>query len=139
MDYKELAKSLLCNGSGVGEDINGCTNKKCKYCDVDGACDLNHMCGDAAIAINELLVENQALRNAANGFKKQAEAAEARAEKAEREKNYAIELLRGICYACRNYSAHCHKGKCNNCKWDRTYDYEPNGNEDNWEWRGLED
>ena len=32
MDYKELAKSLLCNGSGVGEDTNGCVNKKCKHC-----------------------------------------------------------------------------------------------------------
>lgn len=93
MDYKELAKSLLCNGSGVGEDTNGCANKKCKHCDVDGACDLNHMCGDAAIAINELLVENQALRNAANGFKKQLEAAESRAEKAERERDeYKVAL-----------------------------------------------
>lgn len=72
-------------------------------------------------------------------IKYELEAAEARAEKAEREKNYAIELLRGICYACRNYSAHCHKGKCNNCKWDRTYDYDPNGNEDNWEWCGLKE
>lgn len=87
MDYKELAKSLLCNGSGVGEDINGCTNKKCKYRDGDGGCNLTRMCGDAAIAINELLTENQALRNAANGFNKQAEAAEARAEKAEGERN----------------------------------------------------
>lgn len=28
MDYKELVKSLLCNGSGIGEDTNGCANKK---------------------------------------------------------------------------------------------------------------
>lgn len=33
-------------------------------------------------AITDLLVENQSLRNAANGFKARAEAAEARAEKA---------------------------------------------------------
>lgn len=95
MDYKKLLKALLCDGSGVGEDINGCTNKKCKYRDGDGGCNLVRMCGDAAIAINELLTENQALRNAANGFKKQAEAAEARAEKAERERDAAVfDLLR---------------------------------------------
>ena len=38
----------------------------------------------AANAITDLLVENQSLRNAANDFKARAEAAEARAEKAER-------------------------------------------------------
>lgn len=105
MDYEELAKSLLCNGSGVGEDTNGCANKKCKYRDTDGACNLTRMCGDAAIAINELLTENQALRNAANGFKKQAEAAETRAEKAERERDAAIKMLRKIewCNGCKNF------------------------------------
>ena len=35
----------------------------------------------AATAITDLLVENQSLRNAANGFKARAEAAEARAER----------------------------------------------------------
>lgn len=95
MDYKELTKSLLCNGYGAGEDADGCANKKCKYRDADGACDLTRMCGDAAIAINELLAENQALRNAANGFKKQLETAESRAEKAERERDAAVsDLLR---------------------------------------------
>jgi outer membrane murein-binding lipoprotein Lpp len=135
MDYKELVENLkewhrtICKT--CGDDILTCDD----LCGCTGDC----IVVQAITAINDLLAENQALRNAANGFKKQAEAAEARAENAEREKNYAIELLRGICYACRNYSAHCHKGKCNNCKWDRTYDYEPNGNEDNWEWCGLKE
>lgn len=93
MDYKKLVKALLCDGFGVGEDANGCANKKCKYRDADGACDLTRMCGDAAIAINELLVENQALRNAANGFKKQLEAAEARVEKTDRERNAAVKTI----------------------------------------------
>ena len=39
---------------------------------------------EAAAAITDLLVENQSLRNAANDFKARAEAAEARAEKAEK-------------------------------------------------------
>lgn len=99
MDYKKLLKALLCDGSGVGEDINGCTNKKCKYRDGDGGCNLVRMCGDAAIAINELLTENQALRNAANGFKKQAEAAETRAERAERKRDAAIKELNRVAAA----------------------------------------
>lgn len=105
MDCKELIKSLLCNGYGAGEDADGCTNKKCKYRDADGACDLTRMCGDAAIAINELLAENQALRNAANGFKRRLEAAESIAEKAERERDAAIKMLRKIewCNGCKNF------------------------------------
>lgn len=130
MDYNKLVKALLCDGSGVGEDINGCTNKKCKYRDGDGGCNLTRMCGDAAIAINELLTENQALRNATNGFKKQAEVAEARAEKAEREKDAAVNDLRifGHCCSC------CKWFNAPNCKAK-----EPCGTNDNWEWRGLKE
>lgn len=60
---------------------------------------------DVAIAIKELLAENQALRNAANGFKKQLESAEARVEKAERERDAAIKILRKIewCNGCKNF------------------------------------
>lgn len=47
----------------------------------------------AITAITDLLTENQALRNAANGFKKQLDAAESRAEKAERERDeYKVAL-----------------------------------------------
>lgn len=81
MDYKKLVKALLCDGSGVDEDINGCTNKKCKYRDGDGGCNLVRMCGDAAIAITGLLAR--------------AESAEARAKKSERERDAAVfDLLR---------------------------------------------
>lgn len=114
--------------------------KKCKYCDVDGACDLNNMCGDVAIAINELLVENQTLRNAANGFKKQLESAESRAEKAERERDYAIKQLK---------IAADENGGCWGCKWfdDMTEKYtNPEGmvscstvTNNMWEWRGLKE
>ena len=48
---------------------------------------------EAAAAITDLLVENQSLRNAANDFKARAEAAEARAEKAERERDEAVETI----------------------------------------------
>lgn len=140
MDYKKLLKALLCDGSGVGEDINGCTNKKCKYRDGDEGCNLTRMCGDADIAINELLTENQALRNAANGFKKQAEAAESRAEKAERERDYAIKQLK---------IAADENGECWGCKWfdDMTEKCtNPEGvvscstvTNNMWEWRGLKE
>lgn len=84
MDYKELVKALRCDGNNIGQDSDGCTNKKCRYRDQDSACNIVSICEDAAAAITDLLVENQSLRNAANGFKARAEAAEARAEKAER-------------------------------------------------------
>lgn len=135
MDYKKLIKALLCDGSGVGEDINGCTNKKCKYRDGDGGCNLVRMCGDAAIAINELLTENQALRNAANGFKKQAEAAETRAEKAERERDIAVEQL----HHCENNCDYCR----NRCECDKETCFSPSPitgePTDCWKWCGLED
>lgn len=134
MDYKELTKSLLCNGYGAGEDADGCANKKCKYRDADGACDLTRMCGDAAIAINELLVENQASRNAANGFKQRLEAAESRAEKAERERDAAIKDMKQNtkCYICKHYPednviAHCKLFR----ECGLAYA--------NWEWRGLKE
>ena len=135
MDYKKLLKALLCDGSGVGEDINGCTNKKCKYCDGDEGCNLTRMCGDAAIAINELLTENQALRNAANGFKKQAEATETRAEKAERERDIAVEQL----HHCENNCDYCR----NRCECDKETCFSPSPitgePTDCWKWCGLED
>ena len=135
MDYKKLLKALLCDGSGVGEDINGCTNKKCKYRDGDGGCNLVRMCGDAAIAINELLTENQALRNAANGFKKQAEAAETRAEKAERERDIAVEQL----HHCENNCDYCRNRY--ECDKETCFSPSPITGEpiDYWKWCGLEE
>lgn len=77
MDYKELAERLkyygttYAIGDNLGREITG----------------TDELMLNAAESITELLTENQALRNAANGFKKQAEAAESRAEKAERERD----------------------------------------------------
>ena len=77
MDYKKLIKVLKCDGYGISQDMDGCSNRRCKYRDTDGACNIVSICEDAATAITDLLVENQSLRNAANGFKARAEAAEA--------------------------------------------------------------
>lgn len=54
MNLKELIKALTCNSSTDEADNLGCSNKKCKYRDVDGACDITGMCEDAAIAIKQL-------------------------------------------------------------------------------------
>lgn len=95
MDYKGLAERLkyygttYAIGDNLGREITG----------------TDELMLNAAESITELLTENQALRNAANGFKKQAEAAEARAEKAARERDAAIKMLRKIewCNGCKNF------------------------------------
>lgn len=60
MDYKKLIKSLKCDGYGVGQDGDGCTSKRCKYRDSDGACNIVSMCEDAEIAITDLLARAEA-------------------------------------------------------------------------------
>ena len=95
MDYKKLVKSLkyygttYAVGDSLGREISG----------------TDELMLNAAEAITDLLTENQALRNAANGFKKQFEAAESRAEKAERERDAAINMLRKNewCNGCKNF------------------------------------
>lgn len=71
---------------------------------------------DAATAINDLLAR--------------AESAKARAEKAEKERNAAVDDLRifGHCCSC------CKWFNAPNCKAK-----EPCGTNDNWEWRGLKE
>lgn len=107
MEYNELVKALRCDGNNIGQDSGGCTNKKCRYRDQDSACNIVSICEDAAAAITDLLVENQSLRNAANGFKARAEAAEARAEKAQRERDEAVETIFKWtgCAECKNWQS----------------------------------
>ena len=58
--YAKLIRSLRCDGGETPEEGDGlgCANKKCKYRDVDGACDLVSMTLDAAAAITALQSEN---------------------------------------------------------------------------------
>ena len=133
MDYKKLIKALKCDGYGVGQDGDGCTNKRCKYRDSDGACNIVSMCEDAATAITDLLARAEAaearVRELETSFRtekcengpecaelgrarKRAEAAEARAEKAERERDAAVSDLETVmaygggnldtCQFCKN-------------------------------------
>ena len=89
MDYKGLVENLkewhrtICKM--CGDDILTCDD----LCGCTGDC----VVVQAITAITDLLTENQALRNAANGFKKQLDAAESRAEKAERKRDeYKVAL-----------------------------------------------
>lgn len=114
MDYKKLIKALKCDGYGISQDMDGCSNRRCKYRDADGACNLVRMCSDASTAITALL--------------ERAEAAEARAEKAERERDEAVSDLETImvfgdsgldtCDFCKNNQCYARSGN-NPClpKW----------------------
>lgn len=73
MDYKEKAAILRVCSSKKGERCSRCPafgqgNRNC----------LKNAMRDGATAITDLLIENQALRNAANGFKARCEELEAK-------------------------------------------------------------
>lgn len=102
MDYKKLIKALKCDGYGISQDMDGCSSRRCKYRDTDGACNIVSICLDASKAITDLL--------------ERAEAAEKRAEKAERERDAAVRDIESImayggklntCHFCKN--AQCHE------------------------------
>lgn len=136
MDYKELVENLkewhrtICKM--CGDDILTCDD----LCGCTGDC----IVVQAITAITDLLTENQALRNAANGFKKQLEAAEARAEKAERERDYAIKQLKiaadenGGCWGCKWFDDMTEK-----CTNPEGVVYCNTRTNNMWEWRGLKE
>lgn len=83
---------------------------------------------EAATALSTLQIENQASRNAANGFK-------AENEKMRAELDAAIKQLHGHCPACTHYTPNHNEGPCQTCK----HEYYPllnNESFDNWKWRG---
>lgn len=131
MDYKELMENLkewhrtICKM--CGDDILTCDD----LCRCTGDC----IVVQAITAITDLLAENQALRNAANGFKKQLESAEARAEKAEKERDIAVEQL----HHCENNCDYCR----NRCECDKETCFSPSPitgePTDYWKWCGLEE
>ena len=101
--------------------------------------------GKAANAITDLLVENQSLRNAANGFKARAVSAEARAEKAERERDEAISDLTWAVNEYRRLTTE--TDLCGLCKYDlppagengKTYECPGFCKDDCFKWRGQKE
>lgn len=92
---------------------------------------------EAADALSTLQIGNQALRNAANGFKAENEKLRAELEHAKEERNAAVNQLHGLCSACKNYSPYHNKGKCRYCLYESARNKYAEVN-DNWEWRGPE-
>ena len=106
MDYKKLVESLekmlppkIQYGELVGAPWPYTGQGKMVYEEPE-----SYFIEQAITAITDLLTENQALRNAANGFKKQVETAEKKAEKAERERDIYLEWLNTVrpCQFCHH-------------------------------------
>ncbi|WP_294855641.1 hypothetical protein [uncultured Oscillibacter sp.] len=51
---EQITAALRCTDAPDTPDNLGCANKKCRYRDVDGACDIVSMCFDAASLIDRL-------------------------------------------------------------------------------------
>lgn len=114
MDYEKLAAAIKLCGSTPKVD-------QCPQCPYWASGDMNNciprVTADAATAITDLLAR--------------AEAAEARAEEVERERDAAVEEIPKICYYCK-----CRKG------WKVCEDW--NGSQEaetckKWEWRGQKE
>ena len=97
MDYKKLIKALKCDGYGISQDMDGCSNRRCKYRDTDGACNIVSICLDASKAITDLLAR--------------AEAAQSRAEKAD----FVTSGIHNAAQYCANRRPECVDGRgwCN--------------------------
>lgn len=62
-DISELIKALQCSDAPDEPDNMGCANKRCKYRDSDGACNIVSMCANSASTLQFLTAENTRLRD----------------------------------------------------------------------------
>lgn len=119
MDYKKLIKALKCDGYGISQDMDGCSNRRCKYRDTDGACNIVSICLDASKAITDLLERAEVAEARCKAFEKMAREYQnvivpgyrERAEKAERQRDAAVGDIESMmayggklntCHYCRN-------------------------------------
>lgn len=136
MDYKKLIKALNCDGYGIGQDMDGCLNRRCEYRDTDGACNIVRMCLDASNAITDLLARAEEAEARCKTLEKMVREYQdeivpgyrERAEKAERERDEAVSDLETImvfgdsgldtCDFCKNNQCYARSGN-NPClpKW----------------------
>lgn len=84
MDYKKLIKALKCDGYGISQDMDGCSNRRCKYRDTDGACNIVSICLDASKAISDLLERAEAAEAKERGLQEAIIFITRRTEKAEK-------------------------------------------------------
>ena len=121
MDYKKLIKALNCDGYGIGQDMDGCLNRRCEYRDTDGACNIVRMCLDASKAITDLLARAEAAEARCKTLEKMVREYQdeivpgyrERAEKAERERDEAREVICTRCSVlpCRGNECYWYRGQ----------------------------
>jgi hypothetical protein len=119
MDYKKLIKALKCDGYGISQDMDGCSSRRCKYRDTDGACNIVSICLDASKAITDLLERAEVAEARCKAFEKMVREYRDEivprymemAENAEMERDEAVEV---ICMRCSVLP--CRK---NECHWYR--------------------
>lgn len=125
MDYKEFVQN---------PDLSS-LEKVAKWVDT-AATAITDLLSRAEAAEARCAALDEARENANEAYRMALE----RAEKVEKERDAAVEQLRGNCSACQNYSPYHRKGKCKDCYWDSANpaclrEYQ----EDNWEWRGIKE
>lgn len=121
MEYNELVKALRCDGNNIGQDSDGCINKKCRYRDPDSACNIVSICEDAATAITDLLARAEAAEARCKTLEKMVREYQdeivpgyrERAEKAERESDEAREVICTRCSVlpCRGNECYWYRGQ----------------------------
>lgn len=149
MDYKKIAEAIkLC---GSTPKVDQC--KKCVYWSGGdmGEC-IPRMTEDAAAAMTDLLSRaeaaearcallDEARENANEACAKwegMYRMALERAEKAENERNAAVEQLRGLCSACKHYTPYHNDGPCATCTHEVAC-FAPEKATDKWEWVGIKE
>lgn len=102
MNADEIVRALRCSDVPDEPDGMGCSNKKCRYRDVDGACDIVSMCNDAADKITELndFQNSQCAKLLARIAELEAQLAES-----QRRERAAVEDLNGTgaCFTCKHF------------------------------------
>lgn len=125
---------------------NGCEGnmciEACAYTLQDYICDIMARAEAAEARVHELETTHRT-EMCSDGYdcvqlrkaRKAVADAEARAEKAEKERDAAIQQLHGYCPACKNYTPNHCEGPCARCKHEY-YQYRDTDSLDNWEWKG---
>lgn len=137
MDYKVLAERIKCPNiqkCPFGENKIYC--EQCQY----------KICDEAATAITDLLARAEAAEARCETLEKMVKEYQdtivpgyrERAEKAERERDAAVEQLHGVCSACVHYTPYHNDGPCATCTHEVAC-FVPEKATDKWKWRGQKE
>lgn len=101
--YENLVRALRCTGNGIEEDTAGCANRKCKYRDVDGACNLTSMCEDAADVIDSLRKQLARVKAERDRLLDRTHEAQVERDCARAERDAAIKYIPHDCETCMHW------------------------------------